>query len=138
MQNILTAMYAVVGIIYSAVFMSSGSYILRYFDSRTPVDMSMWPVWGIALLLPAVIAAVVEKLMLLADMREHESFFDTDPVTTIIEMFSQTIPMVFRGVMWGACILVGNVIVDYLVDVNFLLKVATTLGLEVVETGVEF
>lgn len=130
MSVIITLMYVVLGFIYSAVYFSLYVLIIRYFDTAKPVGTENWITWGIFIGVAALVASVIEKLLTIFDLREHESLLDTDPVTGVIEVLTQSVPAFFRGTMWAAGILIVNGIAGVLLpDFNVVRDIASGLGL---------
>lgn len=126
---LLHALYFILGLVYSAVFTSFGRHVLRYFDKEIPFDQSYWPMWGLWIVIPALICAVIEKFAGMATLREHESLFDTDPLTSIIETAAQGLPAFFRGFLFAAGLIILNIISESAFQYNFVQKVADSLGL---------
>lgn len=122
-------LYTILGFVYAAVFTSCGQHILMYFDKGQPFDKGYWMVWGLWIVIPALACGVLEKLTTLATMREHESLFDTDPLTTVLETAAQGIPAFFRGVLYGIGVLIANVIIDAVLLMNLVREVLNALGL---------
>ncbi len=125
----LHVLYTILGLVYSAVFTSFGRHVLRYFDKSIPFDQGYWPMWGLWIIIPALICAVIEKFAGLATLREHESLFDTDPLTGIVETAAQGVPAFFRGFLFAAGLIVLNLITISAFDYNFVQQIADTLGL---------
>lgn len=123
------ALYTILGLIYAATFTSFGQHALRYFDKEITFDMGYWPMWGLWLLIPALVCGVIEKFAGFATLREHESLFDTDPLTSIIETAAQGVPAFFRGVMYAAGIIVLNLILSSVTDMNIVRDVLDAVGL---------
>lgn len=130
MSVVITLIYVVLGFIYSAVYFSLYTLIIRYFDTTQPVGTENWITWGIFIGVAALVASVIEKLLTIFDLREHESLLDTDPVTGVIEILTQAVPAFFRGTLWAAGILIINGIAGALLpDLNIVRDIASGLGL---------
>ncbi|QJT09485.1 hypothetical protein [Oceanidesulfovibrio marinus] len=130
MSVVITLIYVVLGFIYSAVYFSLYTLIIRYFDTTQPVGTENWITWGIFIGVAALVASVIEKLLTIFDLREHESLLDTDPVTGVIEILTQAVPAFFRGTLWAGGILIINGIAGALLpDLNIVRDIASGLGL---------
>lgn len=124
-------LYLPLGLVYAAVFTSFGQHVLRYFDKEIPFDQHYWIVWGLWLGIPAVVCAVVEKLATIATLREHESLFDTGPVTSIVETVAQGVPAFFRGFLYSIIILLINWAAAAFLQMNPVRDVIHSLGLPI-------
>lgn len=122
-------LYIPLGLVYAAVLTSFGQHVLRYFDKEIPFDQHYWAVWGLWLAIPAVVCAVIEKLATIATLREHESLFDTGPITSVIETVAQGVPAFFRGMLFAFGIIILNIVSDSFLHANPVRDVIVSLGL---------
>ena len=122
-------LYIPLGLVYAAVWTSFGQHVLRYFDKEIPFDQHYWVVWGLWLAVPAVVCAVIEKLASIATLREHESLFDTGPITSIVETVAQGVPAFFRGSLYAFGLILLNLMADSLLKMNPVRDIIVSLGL---------
>ncbi|GAB7081357.1 hypothetical protein [Megalodesulfovibrio paquesii] len=129
LESLQYLLYVPLGVLYAAVFTSFGQHVLRYFDKEIPFDQHYWMVWGLWLVIPAVLCAFLEKVATLATLREHESLFDTGPVTSIIETVAQGVPAFFRGFLYAIPLILLNWAADAFLAKNLVREAIALLGL---------
>jgi hypothetical protein len=119
----------VLGVIYAMNMTSFFPFVLHRLADKVHIPSGHYSVWAMWLVVPALLAAVAEKIYMLLTIREHEKVLGQGPFTTISDTLALAVPAGMKGLLWGGAIALVNALADGFLNIDVLRDWCNAAGL---------